>query len=377
MEAELQNMHLEKLILLNFKNLANVNIELCSKINGFVGNNGAGKTNVLDAIYYLSFGKSYFLAQDQPLIKSDEPFLVVEGHYQRKDRQEHVVIGVKPEHKKQIKRNKKTYDRLLDHIGLFPLVLISPTDTDLILEGSETRRKFMDGVIAQSNKSYLQNLVDYNKVLSQRNALLKYFAKNRTFDPETLSIYDQQLDALGHQIHQARNAFVEELEPMFMDLYQSLSGGNDAVGLQYDSVCHHQRIAEALVDKLDRDRILQYTSVGIHKDDLKFTLDGLPIKKRGSQGQQKSFLIALKLAQYKSIAQHTNMKPLLLLDDVFDKLDDLRVEALIRMVNEEQFGQIFITDTHPQRMAEILNKIQAEQSLFLVETGTVVKHEEI
>jgi DNA replication and repair protein RecF len=365
-------MHLERLSLLNFKNIETLSLDFSPKINAIVGDNGEGKTNILDAIYYLSFCKSYFLASDQGVINHNAPFFVVEGWYSRNDKEEHIYGGIKREQKKQFKRNKKQYDRLMDHIGLFPLVIISPTDRDLILEGSEVRRKLMDSVISQSDKPYLQNLVSYNKVLGQRNALLKYFAKNRTFDGETLGIYNMQLSELANEIYLKRNAFIEQLQPVFDRYYAALSSSKEMVSLSYKSQLHTSALLPLLESVLDRDKVLQYTSVGVHKDDLEFSIGDYPIKKIGSQGQQKTFLIALKLAQYESIKEASGIKPILLLDDVFDKLDDKRVEALVSLVNEQHFGQIFITDTHPQRTSEIVEKINDESKTFEIKDGSLV-----
>ncbi|MFT7113403.1 MAG: DNA replication and repair protein RecF [Candidatus Azotimanducaceae bacterium] len=366
-------MHLERLSLLNFKNIETINLDFSSKINAIVGDNGEGKTNILDAIYYLSFCKSYFLSSDQGVINHDAPFFVVEGWYNRNNQKEHIYGGIKREQKKQFKRNKKQYDRLMDHIGLFPLVIISPTDRDLILDGSEVRRKLMDSVISQSDKRYLQKLVQYNKVLSQRNALLKYFAKNRTFDSETLSIYNIQLSELASEIYQKRHSFIEQLQPIFDKYYADLSDSKEQVSLTYKSQLHSEALLPLLENALQRDKLLQYTSVGIHKDDLDFSIGDYPMKKIGSQGQQKTFIIALKLAQYECIKKASGIKPILLLDDVFDKLDDKRVEALVKLVNAQHFGQIFITDTHPERTGEIVAKINEESKTFRIKNGSLMK----
>ncbi len=365
-------MYLKNISLLNFKNYEESSLEFSKKINCFVGNNGAGKTNVLDAVYYLSFCKSYFNPIDSQNIKHDTPFFVIEGVFVKDTKEDHVYCGLKKGQKKTFKKNKKEYERLADHIGSYPAVIISPADRDLITEGSDVRRKFLDSVISQSDKLYLDDLINYNKALSQRNALLKYFAANNTFDSGTLSIYNSQMVDLGNKIHQKRIGFVEKLQPIFDRYYKAISKGNEPVSLLYNSNLIDNNYAEQLETSLQRDMTLQYTTKGIHKDDLEFTIEGYPIKKMGSQGQQKSFLIALKLAQFDFIKELNGYKPLLLLDDIFDKLDESRVEEIIKLVNEHHFGQIFITDTHPERTENIIKRINEDYKLFTVEKGAVV-----
>ena len=362
-------MHLKSLSLLSFKNYEESQLEFSSGINCFVGNNGSGKTNLLDAIYYLCFCKSYFNSVDTQNILHDKPFFVVEGTFERNEKPEKVFCGVKKGHKKVFKRNNKEYEKLADHIGVFPLVIISPSDRDLIIEGSDTRRKFMDGVIAQSDKIYLQNLIKYNKVLAQRNALLKYFAANRTYDPITLEIYNEQLIDLASKIYATRTAFMKQFNPIFQEYYKAISGSNELVDLEYKSQLNEFDLADLLNENLTKDKILQYTTCGTHKDDLLFKIGDFPIKKQGSQGQQKTYLIALKLAQFDFIKNLVGYKPLLLLDDIFDKLDDTRVEAIVRLVSELHFGQIFITDTHKNRTEEIVREIDDSYRIFDIDKG--------
>ena len=337
------------------------------KINCFVGNNGVGKTNVIDAIYHLSFGKSYFNPITSQNIHHGTDFFVIDGLYEKKDREEKVIISAKKGQKKIIKRNGKLYDRFADHIGLLPLVIISPTDRDLILSGSDTRRKFIDGVISQSDKEYLSNLLNYSQILSQRNALLKYFAANSTFDPETLKIYNDQLCKYGNLIFEKRNAFIAKFHPIFQERYEAISGGTEQVSLHYASKLSESPLEHLLTNALGKDRMLQYSSVGIHKDDLQFEINGHPIKRFGSQGQQKSFLIALKLAQFDFIKAENKVTPILLLDDIFDKLDEHRVTHIIELVNTTHFGQIFISDTHPERTEGIIKEIRQSYELFHLE----------
>ena len=357
-------MFLSSLALVNYKNFEARSFEFDAKINCFVGPNGVGKTNVLDAVYQLSFGKSYFNPIALQNIKHGEDFLVIDGTYQKQGAEEHVVLGVKKGQKKTIKRNGKAYDKISDHIGLIPLVIISPSDRDLIIEGSETRRKFIDGVIAQGDPQYLRNLLDYQKTLSQRNALLKYFYLNHTFDPETLSIYDDQLHVLGHAIHEKRQGFIQTFLPIFTERYQFISQGKESVNLTYQSQLHQTELKDSLKQNLSRDRATQYTNYGIHKDDLNFDIGAHPIKKFGSQGQQKSFLIALKLAQFDFLKDLSKSAPILLLDDIFDKLDETRVAQIIGLVDHESFGQIFISDTHSQRTESVVKSVHQSYKIF-------------
>ncbi|MFS4415741.1 DNA replication/repair protein RecF [Maribacter sp. 2307ULW6-5] len=357
-------MILTHLSLLNYKNFDSKELQFHSKINCFVGANGVGKTNIMDGIYHLCFGKSYFNPVSSQNIRHETDFFVLEGTFEKGDREEKITCSLKRGNKKVMKRNGKAYERFSDHIGLLPLVMISPADRDLIIEGSDTRRKFMDGVIAQSDKAYLQSLLNYNKVLAQRNALLKYFAANRTYDANTLGIYNEQLQTHGAPIFERRQAFLEAFIPIFQEQYRAITGNVEQVGLSYQSALLAQGLPALLEKNLDRDRALQYTTVGIHKDDLSFKIGEHPIKKFGSQGQQKSFLVALKFAQFHFIKQQSKTTPLLLLDDIFDKLDEQRVAHIIALVNNEQFGQIFVSDTHPERTEDIVKKIHQTYELF-------------
>lgn len=357
-------MILKSLSLINYKNFTSKAFEFDAKINCFVGNNGIGKTNILDAIYHLSFGKSYFNPVTSQNINHDADFFVIDGVYNKNDREEKVVVSAKKGQKKVIKRNAKMYERFADHIGFLPLVMISPADRDLITEGSDTRRKFIDGVISQSDKKYLSNLLSYTKVISQRNALLKYFSANNTFDQDTLNVYNEQLITYGQPIFEKRAAFLTQFEPIFQEQYKAISGGSEKVSLTYESTLHDMPFEHALTNALQKDRMLQYTSVGIHKDDLAFEIDGHPIKKFGSQGQQKTYLIALKLAQFDFIKKESGVPPILLLDDIFDKLDENRVTHIIQLVNTNNFGQLFISDTHPERTEAVVKKIHQTYELF-------------
>ena len=357
-------MILKKISILNYKNFDTQSFQFDSKINCFVGPNGVGKTNILDAIYHLSFGKSYFNPVATQNIKHNEDFFVVDGLYEINEREEKIIVSLKKGQKKIIKRNGKAYERFSNHIGLLPLVIISPTDRDLITEGSETRRKFIDGIISQNDKTYLQNLIKYNKVLAQRNALLKYFALNSTFNSDTLDIYNEQLNKLGHLIFNKRDTFLKEFVPIFKAQYKIISNNNETVNLVYKSDLFKTELNKLLDNNLNKDRALQYTSVGIHKDDLSFEIDQYSIKKFGSQGQQKSFLIALKLAQFDFIKAQSGINPILLLDDIFDKLDAQRVSQIITLVDDENFGQIFISDTHPERTEKAIKQVHQTYQIF-------------
>lgn len=357
-------MYLKKISLFNYKNFSEVSFSFDHKINCFVGKNGIGKTNVLDAIYHLAYGKSYFNPLAVQNIKHGEDFFVIDAEFEKNDRTEQIVCSLKKSQKKVLKRNGKAYDKFSDHIGFIPLVIISPADRDLIVEGSETRRKFMDSVISQLDAQYLQQLIHYQKVISQRNALLKYFALNHVFDADTLSIYNEQLEQYGSSIFEKRTAFIEQFVPIFNKHHRAITGSQETVQLKYESHLETKNLLQLLAENLGKDRALQYTSVGIHKDDLSFCIDEHPIKKFGSQGQQKSYLIALKLAQFEFLKKQSGVKPLLLFDDIFDKLDETRVGKIIEMVNSDTFGQLFISDTHSERTEAIVKSTLQTYSIF-------------
>ncbi|TCV20426.1 DNA replication and repair protein RecF [Sphingobacterium alimentarium] len=363
-------MWLKQLSVLNFKNYTDSNLHFLPEVNAFTGSNGAGKTNLLDAIHYLSLCKSYFNPIDSQHIKSGEEYFMVQGEFERNDRPDLISCSLKRNQKKQFKRNKKDYPRLADHIGQFPLVMISPNDTLIILEGSEERRKFVDNVISQTDNRYLDTLIAYNKVLLQRNVLLKNIKEKGVFDIGLLEVLNMQLVEVGEVIYHKRKAFMEKFTPSFQRHYQYLSDSAEEVSLVYDSQLHGADFTQLLESSLEKDRILERTTKGIHKDDLLFTIHReMPLKKFGSQGQQKSFLIALKLAQYTYLHEQNKFKPLLLLDDIFDKLDNQRTRKLMQMVSNEEFGQIFITDTDALRIQRIFDEIQQPIRIFDIEGG--------
>ena len=364
-------MHLSRISLLNFKNYDQLELSFSRKINCFVGDNGTGKTNLLDAIHYLSMTKSYFNPIDTQNIRHGEEHFLIQGEYQRDELEEKILCSVRKGKPKQFRRNKKDYPRLAEHIGLLPVVMISPADSRLISEGSEERRKFMDAVISQFDPEYLESLLRYNRALAQRNVLLKDFHRRGTFQPESLEIWDEQMIRNGTYIHRKRVDFIRDLVPIFQEFYQSVSEGRERIGLTYSSQLNEKDFVTLLKEHGEKDRILQHSTAGIHRDDLEMGLSGYPIKRIGSQGQQKTFLVALKLAKFDFIRKVNGFQPILLLDDVFDKFDARRVRQIIRLVAENTFGQIFITDTNRARIKDVLSDLAIDYRLFLVEAEGV------
>ena len=357
-------MFLKELSLTNYKNFESLKFSFDTKIICFVGLNGVGKTNILDSIYHLSYTKSYFNPIPSQNIKHGETFFFISGRYMIHDKEENILVSLKKGDKKIIKRNNKLYKKFSDHIGKIPLVLISPDDRNLIIEGSETRRKFIDGIISQTDKEYLNNLIDYNKTLKQRNALLKMFYDNSESIRKTIDIYDRQLSSDAQKIYDKRREFLNEFIPIFKSRYKELSNDKENVEIKHSSdISPDQNLYKLLKNSLEKDLRLQYTTKGIHKDDLNLNLDNFPIKKYGSQGQQKTFLIAMKLAQFDYLSK-LDSKPILLLDDIFDKLDDSRVKQIINLVNQEKFNQIFISDTNKTRSENIIKKVNKSYKIF-------------
>ncbi len=360
-------MILEKLSILNYKNIIQAEMIFSPGINCFFGNNGMGKTNLLDAIYYLSFCKSHLHTPDSRLIRNGEDLCILQGEYVYDTRREEIFCSVRRWQRKLFKRNKKEYDKLSEHIGLLPLVMISPADADLIQGGSEERRRFVDLIISQQDKSYLHALIQYTKALFQRNMMLK----NQSQDVSLYEVLEMQLDRYGQMLHEKRQRLIDELIPIFNVYYQSICRSAEQVGLRYVSQLEKGSLGEMLAENRERDRILGYTSVGIHKDELEMTLDGYLMRRFGSQGQNKTYLIALKLAQYAFLSRDGQTRPMLLLDDLFDKLDAERVEQIIQLVCGEQFGQIFVTDTNRKYLDAILQSVNQGYALFKVEQGEV------
>lgn len=365
-------MIIKNLRLLNFKNHSELDFAFSPQINCFVGNNGAGKTNILDALHYLSMAKSFLGNTDLNNIKTEENFFTVEGEIFDGEKDHIIKVQQPKETKKVIKKNDKSYDRISSHIGFLPSVTISPYDSNLISDSGESRRRFLDSMISQTDSDYLFNLIQYQKTVQQRNALLKNFAKNRYFDSDNLEIYNEPLIKFGSKIFGKRQEFTDSMLPLIQSYYETISNGKEKVTVEYQSDLAGNINSSAdifrniLKENLEKDRILTYTSKGIHKDDLLFEMNGNSLKKIGSQGQQKSFLIALKLSQMNRIKNLTGKTPILLLDDIFDKLDDTRVSKLIELVNQEHFGQIFITDTSKERTENVVKKINEESKIFVI-----------
>lgn len=364
-------MWLKQISILNYKNLEQVELEFSPKLNGIIGKNGMGKTNLLDAVYYLSFCKSATNPIDSQNICHGQDFFVVQGQYLTDDGDtEAIYCGLKKRQKKVFRRNKKDYTRLSEHIGLIPLVLVSPGDTILISGGSEERRRFMDVVISQYDSAYLDALIRYNKALSQRNVMLK-----AEVEPEVvlMAIWEETMAQTGQVIYEKRAAFLEEFIPVFQTYYAFISQQQETVSLVYESHAAEADLLAVIQANRAKDRIMGYSMKGIHKDDLLMELGGFPVKREGSQGQNKTYLIALKLAQFeflKRTGSHTT--PIVLLDDLFDKLDATRVEQIIKLVSGENFGQIFLTDTNREHLDEMLHRLKGDFRLFEVKGGTVI-----
>lgn len=372
-------MHIQSLSLLNFRNHVEAEFQFVDGVNCIVGRNGSGKTNVLDAVHYLSMCRSYLNPMDRQNIRFDQQFFVIQGDWVKQEIKSSIYCAVRAGAKKIFKKNKKEYEKLADHIGQFPVVMISPYDADLISEGSEVRRKWIDGIISQFDRSYLEDLQRYNKVVEQRNALLKQQAESRIFDRESIEVWDAQLVRYGTTIYEKRVAFIDVFIPLFQHYYQWISGGEEQVTLHYDSALHNgdypadaaARFEELLKVAQARDTRVQYTTVGVHKDDVQFLIAGHPIKRFGSQGQQKSFLIAMRLAQFDWLKEQLGVVPVLLLDDIFDKLDNHRVAQLMSLVSRHTFGQVLVTDTDEIRVSGIFQAIGVSPNLLLFDEEVV------
>ena len=364
-------MHLKSIHLINFKNYEEAEIALSSNVNCFVGMNGSGKTNILDAVHYLSLCKSYMNVLDRQNIRFDQQFFAIQGIWDKDQQEIAIHCAVKAGAKKVFKRNKKEYEKLADHIGQFPAVMISPYDRDLISEGSELRRKWMDGIISQFDRHYLDDIQKYGKILDQRNALLKNMYEQRLFDRESIEVWNDQMSRIGTAIHLKRKQFLEEFIPVFQERYNYIGLEEEEVHLEYRSQLNEMSFDDLLKAFEKKDAITHYSNGGTHKDDLLFTIKGHPIKKFGSQGQQKSFIIALRLAQYDWLKKQLNVNPVLLLDDIFDKLDQIRVKKLLNLVSNNYFGQVLVTDTDEERLRKIFQTGDFESKMFSVNQGVV------
>ena len=357
---------LKKISIINYKNILDKEYELDPKINCFVGDNGVGKTNILDAVYHLSMGKSYFNVKNDQLINRGKDYMLVDGVFELNNKNESIVFSLKIGEKKVLKRNGKPYKKFSNHIGLIPVVLISPYDNDLINEGSSERRKFIDSIISQNDKEYLINLIAYTRVIQNRNRLLKQYNRSVDFDLDTIKVYDDQIYKLSEPIFKARNKFIKEFTPLVLEKYKHISDDKEKISIEYKSDLINNHIENLIKDSFQKDVILQYTSVGLHKDDFVFNIDENRIKRFGSQGQQKSFLIALKLAQFDYLKNETGNSPILLMDDIFDKLDLMRVKRIVEIVNSTNFGQLFLSDTDKERIEKVLSSLNLSSKIFEV-----------
>jgi DNA replication and repair protein RecF len=365
-------MYLKKLSLTNFKNYDQTELEFSPKINCLVGNNGVGKTNILDAIHYLSLTKSFFNNIDSISIRHGEDYFIINGTFEKDGEEDHIYCAFQKQKQKILKKNSKEYQKLSEHVGKYPVVMISPADNALISEGSEERRKFLNKIISQYNAEYLDSVLKYSKALQHRNRLLKDFKLTGRFDNDALSIWDSQLVKYGTYVFNERDLLVNELIPVFQEHYSMISSEKEEVKLSYRSHLAEGNFSDALINTVVKDRFLEYTTIGIHKDDLLLEMNHHPVKSLGSQGQQKSYLVALKLAKFDYIKRKSGISPILLLDDIFDKFDAERVEQIIRLVGNQRFGQIFITDTHQSRLHEILSSHKTDYKLFMI-SGNEVK----
>jgi DNA replication and repair protein RecF len=364
-------LELRKISLCNFRNYEQASVSFEGQVHCLLGKNGSGKTNLLDAIYYLSFTKSSLLATDSQNIKTGQNFFSIKGTF-HDDRE--VLCSFQLGQKKVMKENGNEYGRLSEHIGKYPAVMIAPNDIELIWDGGEVRRRFIDSMISQVNREYLERLIAYNGHLKMRNSLLKRFAERGSVDHDLLESCDRQLIPCGDFIAKTRQEFLSQFSPYFQRHYTFLSGTNsEEVAIAYRSGTDDDTLAAALSKNLNRDVILQRTTMGIHRDDFIFTLDGFELKRHGSQGQQKSFLIGLKLAEFDIVAKHKGFKPLLLLDDIFDKLDDDRIGRLIELIGGSIFGQLFVSDARPDRSSELLNMAGVGVEKFLIDNGRIQK----
>ncbi len=360
------SLFLKKISIINYKNILDKEYELDPKINCFVGDNGVGKTNILDAVYHLSMGKSYFNVKNDQLINRGKDYMLVDGVFELNNKNESIVFSLKIGEKKVLKRNGKPYKKFSNHIGLIPVVLISPYDNDLINEGSSERRKFIDSIISQNDKEYLINLIAYTRVIQNRNKLLKQYNRSVDFDLDTIKVYDDQIYKLSEPIFKARDKFIKEFTPLVLEKYKHISDDKEKISIEYKSDLINNNIENLIKDSFQKDVILQYTSAGLHKDDFIFNIDENRIKRFGSQGQQKSFLIALKLAQFDYLKNETGNSPILLMDDIFDKLDLMRVKRIVEIVNSTNFGQLFLSDTDKERIEKVLSSLNLSSKIFEV-----------
>jgi DNA replication and repair protein RecF len=364
---------LKSIALTNFKNYSQAELDISQKLNCFVGDNGMGKTNLLDAIHTLCLAKSHFLSSDQNLVKTDETFFRLQAVFERAGEQEEIIVKYKLRGKKQLERNRIAYKKISEHIGLLPLVIIAPDDIQLILDGSEERRKYLDLSLVQLDSDYTKALMLYNQILEQRNALLRHSDDKNLPDTSLLDYYDSQLIEPANYIHLKRKALCEKIAPLFQKAYAAISSDRETVEMRYNSQLDHTDFEQLLADYRGRDILLQRSNKGIHKDDLELIMKDQPLKRFASQGQLKSFLLAMKLAQYELLRDDLGIYPILLLDDIFDRLDPTRVKQLLEMLLKGNFGQIFLTDTHENRVNELLTILELKDAkIYMVEDGAII-----
>lgn len=371
-QFELLFMYLSKLSLLNFKNYESIEINFCKKINYLTGLNGSGKTNLLDAIHYLALTKSFFNNIDNENIRHNCDLAIIQGIFFINEIQEEIFCCIQKNKKKIFKRNKNEYQKLSDHIGFIPLVFISPTDYELITDSGELKRKFINNIISQYNKDYLENLINYNKIVLQRNKVLKEI-NTGSFSTDTLDIYDIQLNIYGQKIVKYRQDFFYQFVPIFIKYYEKISNKNENVNILYESNTNDNELYELLKNNFEKDIKLGYTTIGPHKDTIRFILNNYDIRKVGSQGQQKTFIIALKIAQYEFLKEKRGVSPIILLDDIFDRLDEKRINHLISLLLDNHFGQIFITHTDENFFKSKFLTTKAEAKTFKVENNKIME----
>ena len=359
-------MRLEELSITNYKNFDSKKFLFEEDIICMVGNNGVGKSNILSSIYHLCFGKSFINSSSVSNIKFDRDFYIIQGKFKKNNIQENLTFSFKKGSKKIFKRNGNLFKKISDHIGQFPLVMISPYDNDIINGGSIHRRNLMDGIIGQTDKYFLIDLINYKKIIVQRNAMLKMSYKKSKLDIGVIEVYDERLVDLGNRIYEKRKLFIENYKKIFKSYYSSISKNNESVEICFKSQLNTTDYSNLIKKSFEKDLLFQFTTQGPHKDDLEFLLNGYQIKKFGSQGQQKSLLISLKLAQYEFLKTKLNIKPILLLDDIFDKLDQKRVELIMQLIEEEYFGQIFITDTDKNRVSEVIKTTNLSHKIYQI-----------
>lgn len=366
-------MYLSSIALTQFKNYGRQDLTFNPRLNCFVGQNGAGKTNLIEAVYYLCMGKSYTGSPDQYVVRHGDDLSRLAGVFSVEGKkQDKIVVKIQKRKRKIIERNGAAYDRLAEHVGRYPVVVIVPDDSNLVLEGSETRRRLLDNSLSQADPVYLRYLITYNKLLANRNALLKEL-DGRKDTTGLLDVYDIQMAEPASYLHAQRQAFIAPFTERLIAAYAAISGNREAVNVTYRSHLTDKSWAELLEERREKDRVLQRTSAGIHRDDLVFTQEGHPLRRVASQGQLKSFVLSLKLAQYRLLQQTTKRTPILLLDDIFDKLDRQRVGQLLELVLGSTFGQVFLSDTDPERVASLLREDATEWKRFLVEDGVAAE----